>query len=165
MAVPITNLDRIRLQNPVVWEALISIQRALTEQSIDPPPQVTSLNVSAADGIFQASMADSGPVKKGVNYFLEYDTDPNFTQPHVIHLGTSRTWRGSLGNLTLNFRAYSQYAVIGNSNPNTPVVFQGAVVGGGDNGPDLMPSTGSGTASPLGTQGASGFGKTPVRPV
>lgn len=165
MAVAITNLDRIRLQNPVLFEALLSIQNALTEQSVDPPPQVTSLKVTAQDGIFQASMADAGPVKKGVNYFLEYDTDPNFTQPHVVHLGTSRTWRGSLGNLALHFRAYSQYAVIGNSNPNAPIVFPSVVMGGGVDGPVLHPSTGSGTAAPSGQQGGQGFGKSPVRPV
>jgi hypothetical protein len=91
-----------------------------------------------------------------VFYFLESDSAPAFTSPHVYFLGSSRNLRDSLGNQTLYWRGYSQY--IG-SVPSTPVPFGSpptAVTGGGLAGPAPQPSSGSGTATAQ--QGGSGFG-------
>ena len=62
-------------------------------------------------------------------------------------------------------RSYSQYP---GSPPSTPIVHGGAanptaVTLGGTTQLNLLPSTGSGTASGTGTQGAQGFGKNAIR--
>lgn len=126
------------------------------------PPQISSLDVDAADGVFDAAIADNNPVLRGINYFLEYSATVNFTAPVVIDLGASRNWRGYLGNQTLYFRAYSSYP----TSPSSPAIYFGsptAVVGGGSAGPSPLPSRGSGTAPDDGTDGNSGFGAEPYR--
>ncbi len=176
MTVTIRNLDYLRSKDPKLLEIVKDIQQAVTniqqgttvsanpKDATLPPPQVTSLAVTAADGIFQAVIKDTGTVNKGVTYFLEFDSDPTFPQPHVIQLNAARTWRGSLGNLTTYWRAYSQYQ---GSMPSIPTTFGGstpmAVVGGGSSGPALPTSTGSGTASQTGQQGGAGLGRNLVR--
>lgn len=127
-----------------------------------PPPNIGSLTVIAANGVFDAVIFDESPVTRGITYFLEYSTSVNFSQPHVITLGATRNWRGFLGNLTLYWRAYSQYR---QSAPSATVYFGAptAVVGGGAAGPTLQPSAGSGTAPSAGTLGGSGFGREPIR--
>ena len=96
-------------------------------------------------------------MNRGIFYFAESDTSPSFTAPRVHFLGCSRNARLALGNLTLYWRAYSQYL---GSLPSPPVTFgspPAAVVGGGSSGPALAPSAGSGTAKAQ--QGGSGFGR------
>ena len=124
---------------------------------------ISSLNVIAANGIFDIALTDNSPITRGISYFVESDVTPGFNQPHVYSLGPSRNLRVALGNLTLYWRAYSQYL---GSAPSAPVAFgapPSAVIGGGSAGPALQPSSGSGTAAGTGQQGGSGFGKSLFR--
>lgn len=141
---------------------LMGNQVNATPQGITPaPPSISALSVTAADGIFDVQIQDSNPVSRGIEYFLEYSTTASFAQPVVIHVGTTRNWRGMLGARTLFFRAYSQYPTSGPS----PSVYFGsasnptAVPGGGAlAGPAPQASTGSGTASGNGLSGGQGYG-------
>lgn len=138
------------------------------------PPTVQQLQVKTnGAGLVHAVVTDNNPIQKNLHYFVEYSTDPNFLQPHVKHLGASR----SMEPLTLPalddngnpqsfyFRAYSQYP---GSDPGQVVHFGGdtptAVNPGGTQRMTLIPSTGSGTAQATGQQGGSGFGKVLFRP-
>lgn len=138
------------------------------------PPTIQQLNVkSNGNGLVHAVITDNNPIQKNLHYFVEYDTDPSFKQPHVVHLGASRSMPPL--NLPANddngnpqqfyFRAYSQYQ---GSHPGEPIHFGGevptAVAPGGTQQMTLLPSTGSGTAQPTGQQGGSGFGKVLFRP-
>lgn len=167
-AIHIPNTDYIRQSNPKLYEAIIALRNAIPNLQLSAPPQVASINVTATNGVFQATLVDAGNPVKGIGYFLEYDTSPAFPQPHVIDLGASRSWRGTLGNLTLYWRAYSQYAPPLDSPPSPTLAFGGnvtptAVVGGGSSGPALPESTGSGTAATNGMQGGLGHGINLVR--
>jgi hypothetical protein len=141
---------------------------------VAPPPTIQQLNVKTnGSGLVHAVITDNNPIQKNLHYFVEYDTDPSFRQPHVVHLGASRT----MNPLTLPamddngnpqqfyFRAYSQYQ---GSHPGEVVHFGGdvpsAINPGGTQQMSLIPSTGSGTAQPTGQQGGSGFGKVLFRP-
>jgi hypothetical protein len=138
------------------------------------PPQVQQLTVKTnGTGLVHAVISDSNPIQKNLHYFVEYDTTPNFLQPHVVHLGPSR----SMNPLTLPaqddngnpqnfyFRAYSQYP---GSQPGVPQHFGGqtptVVSPGGFQNLTLIPSTGSGTGQNSGQEGSVGFGKVLNRP-
>jgi hypothetical protein len=146
-----------------------------THLGVDPtgvqPPAfpVQQLNVkSNGAGLVHVSIDDHNQINKNLHYFVEYDTDPNFPQPIVKHLGVSRT----MDPITLPakddnnaaqkfyFRAYAQYP---GGKPGKPVNFGGttptAVDPGGSQAMTLLPSTGSGTAQNSGQEGGSGFGK------
>jgi hypothetical protein len=138
------------------------------------PPTIQQLTVkTSGNGLVHAVINDSNPIQKGIHYFVEYDTDKNFTQPHVVHLGASRTMSPiNLPALDDNgnpqqfyFRAYSQYPGGG---PGGAIHFGGdtptPVDPGGTQQMTLLPSTGSGTAQATGQQGQSGFGKVLTRP-
>src|SRR5580692_3832791 len=164
----ISQLAQIKSQSPYVYEALIQIVSGVNSVglaigvdpsgTIDPPATIGSLNVLAADGIYDLAITDNSAVRRGIFYFAESDTTPAFAQPRVHFLGSSRNLRVALGNQTLYWRAYSQYL---GSDPSKPVTFgtpATAVTGGGTaTGPMLQTSTGSGTAS--GSEGGSGFGE------
>lgn len=134
----------------------------------DPPPVVQGLTVKANGGLVHAVIADNNPIQRGVHYFIEYSTEPNFLKPHVIHLGASRSTppinlpsSDDNGNAQkFYFRAYSQYP---GGLPGKAVLFGGtvamAVNPGGTGKLTLLPSTGSGTAAASGQEGTSGFGK------
>ncbi len=127
--------------------------------AVPSPGPIAALSVQAADGIFDIAITDTSEVRRGIFYFAESDTTPAFAAPTVYFLGASRNLRLYLGNLTLYWRAYSQYL---GSEPSTPVAYgtpPAAVVGGGANGPAQQPSSGSGTAAP--DEGGSGFGRLP----
>jgi len=141
---------------------------------LPPPPTIQELTVKTnGTGMVHAVINDSNPIDKGLRYFIEYDTDPNFTRPHPVHLGASR----SMTPITLPaqdddgnpqqfyFRAYSQYP---GGKPGQVVHYGGttptAVDPGGTQQMTLIPSTGSGTAQVSGQQGGSGFGKVLTRP-
>jgi len=167
-AISIPNENYIRATNPKLYEAIVALKNAIPNLQLPAPPQVASINVTASNGVFQVALVDAGNPVKGVGYFVEYDTDPGFPQPHVIDLGASRTWRGTLGNLTLYFRGFSQYMPPLDSPPSPTLAFGGnanptAVTGGGSAGPSLFDSTGSGTASTSGQQGGQGHGVNLVR--
>lgn len=118
------------------------------------------------------TLTHNSALKKGVNYISEIDTDPNFSRPHPIDHGTSRTGFVNLPALDNDgadqvyyLRTLAQYP---GSNPNKPTVF------GGVNGPtkikmtgtsraSLLPAQGSGTAA-NGQQGGKGMGVVLNRP-
>lgn len=136
------------------------------------PPPLTSMAVSAQDGLFHVSLQHEANFYRGVNYHVEYSTSPNFTNPFPIHMGPNREMRVMLGNQTLHFRAATSYGI---SQPSTWIYHGGstpiAVTGGGVSGPPLpAQSQGSGTGSPgEGLQGPgvlafkSASGAPPVR--
>jgi hypothetical protein len=143
-------------------------------QTLPPPPKIQQLNVKTdGAGTAHATITDNNPIQKGIHYFMEMDTTPAFQQPHVFHMGTSRSVppfvlpaKDDSGNpQSWYFRAYSSYP---GGHPGEPVHFGGttptAVNPGGAVKLTLLPSTGSGTAPPDGKVGASGFGKVLYRP-
>ena len=163
----IPQLAKLKSRDPYLYESLRQVVAAVNALgratgvdpggSIEPPAPIGSLAVAAANGIFDLAITDNSPVNRGIFYFAESDTSPSFTAPRVYFLGCSRNSRLALGNLTLYWRAYSQYL---GSLPSPPVTFgspPAAVVGGGSSGPALAPSAGSGTAKAQ--QGGSGFGR------
>lgn len=137
-----------------------------------PPHPIQGVNVVTAGELVHVSINDSSELHRGIHYFVEADTDPNFPKPFVVHQGTSRTalpislpTKDGGGN-TLNyyFRAYSQYP---GSPPSPKIAFGGttpsAVTLGGTTQLTLSPSTGSGTAAADGQQGGQGFGVSQTR--
>jgi hypothetical protein len=164
----IGQLAQIKSDSPYVYEALTQIVNAVNSLgratgvdpsgTIGPPAPIGSVNVTAADGIFDLAITDNSAVNRGIFYFAEFDVTPAFSRPIVHFLGSSRNLRVMLGNQTLYWRAYSQYL---GSDPSAPVNFgtpATAVSGGGTaTGPQLQASSGSGTAP--GTAGGSGFGE------
>lgn len=138
------------------------------------PPVIQQLTVKTnGTGLVHAVITDNNPIAKNLHYFVEYDTNPHFTQPQVAHLGVSRQMapinlpaQDDDGNpQTFFFRAYSQYP---GGKPSAPIVFGGEtatpVAPGGAQALTLLPSTGSGTAQASGQQGGSGFGRVLNRP-
>ena len=150
---------------------------------VAPPNPVDAVNVLGAQSgdtvtcpgeILHFTLTHNQAVSKGVQYVSEVDTDPNFTQPHVIDHGCSRSGFLTLPTLTgagntkntYYLRSYAQYH---GSDPCKPTVFGG--LGGalkiqmnGTNVGVPLPSTGSGTASPHGQQGGHGLGIVLDRP-
>jgi hypothetical protein len=147
-----------------------------------PPPPIDSINVQGSlsgstitcpSEILHWTLAHNQAISKGIHYFSEIDTDPNFPAPHVIHHGCSRTGFLSLPTLdndnnqhTYYLRAYAQYP---GSDPSKPTV-HGNLGGAfkiqmtGNSKTSLLTSAGSGTASPSGQQGGHGLGKVLDRP-
>jgi hypothetical protein len=175
-------LVEIQNSNPLLGNLLRRIIRSLTQISqstgvspvgkSDPPPTIGALNIKASGELVHATISDASPVRKGINYFLEADTDPTFPAPQVFHLGTSRTHFVNLPSLddtgtaqNWYFQAYSQYV---GSNPSRKIPFGGlaptAITLSGSTRLTPLQSTGSGTASPTGGQGGQGFGLAPIRP-
>jgi hypothetical protein len=164
----IGQLAQIKSESPYVYEALTQLVNGVNavgratgvdpSGTIEAPSSIGSLNVTAADGIFDLAITDNSTLNRGIFYFAESDTTPSFSHPYVHFLGSSRNLRISMGNQTLYWRAYSQYL---GSETSAPVSFgspPAAVSGGGTtSGPALQPSSGSGTAS--GGEGGSGFGQ------
>jgi hypothetical protein len=162
----IAQLAQVKARDPYVYESLRQIVNAINAlgraTGVDPsgsiaqPVRIGGISVLAANGIFDIAVTDNSAVHRGIYYFAESDTSPNFTAPRVWFMGSSRNLRVCLGNVTLYWRAYSQY--IGSA-PSAPVTFGSpptAAVGGGPAGPTWQASQGSGTAT--GQQGGSGFG-------
>lgn len=150
---------------------------------IDPPPPVNSVQVQGTQAgnvvtcpseILHWTITHNQSVRKGVRYFSEIDTDPNFPQPHPIDHGTSRSGflhlptflNDGVTSQTYYLRSYAQYP---GSDPNKPTVFGGLASATqikmtGTSATTLLPSTGSGTASQSGTQGGKGLGTVLTRP-
>jgi hypothetical protein len=138
------------------------------------PPPIQQLNVKTnGTGLVHVTIDDHNQISKNLHYFVEYGTDPNFSQPIVKHLGVSRTMdpitlpaKDDANNAQkFYFRAYSQYP---GGHPGPVVKFGGtsptAVDPGGTQAMTLLASTGSGTAQNSGQEGGSGFGKIQIRP-
>lgn len=171
----------MRNSSPLKWVylALDKVQRNVNQlatnvgadtESLPPPPNVAGLMVkTSGTGLVHAVISDPANISRNLNYFMEYDTNPSFTQPHVEHMGAARSTLMRLPGKNdggdaqqFYFRAYSQYA--GSHKPSEPVVYGGtttptAIAPGGTDTLTLIPSTGSGTAPNSGFEGASGLGK------
>jgi hypothetical protein len=181
--------QRVQMDSPWTAAALRMIENAINHLAKNTgaspvgntaaPDPIQALNVKVSGEMAHITVTDDAPVQKTVHYFAEVANEPNFLQPHVVHMGTSR---GAIIPLPTNddtgapqnwyFRGYSQYP---GSKPNQKVNFgtqaapQAVPMGGGVNGAPatnmtLLPSTGSGTASGNGQQGGQGFGNFLHRP-
>lgn len=138
---------------------LVALKAGVSGSDTQAPPNIRSIAVTAANGYFNVVITDplgAAQPSLGIHYFLDFDTSSAFTSPQTIDNGPSRNAYISLGNLTLYWRAYSQYR---NSPRSQAIVYGGsspiAVVGGGSAGPAPAPSQGSGGAG-----GKGGFGGT-----
>ena len=147
-------------------------------QSVPAPATIQSLTVkSDGAGNVHAVVGDNNPIQRGIHYFLEYQQLASgaplaFTQPHVVHLGASRTMHPMAlpanddnGNpVHYIFRAYSQYP---GGHPGEKIAYGGStpttVAPGGTARMTLLPSTGSGTASSNGQSAGLGFGSSLFR--
>lgn len=139
---------------------------------IAPPSKPGGVNVKVAGEIAHITIDDAQQLQRGAQYHVELANNPQFSQPHVEHLGSSR---GRFINLPTNddsgaphawyARAYSQYQ---GSQPSAVTYHGGdaplAFTMGGTTNLSPLPSTGSGTASSNGQQGGSGLGKVLLRP-
>jgi hypothetical protein len=149
---------------------------------VTPPPPVDAINVqgslsgktlTAPSEILHWTMTHNQAISKGIQYISEVDTDPNFTAPHVIDHGCSRSAflhlpaNNSNGvQQTYYLRSYAQYH---GSDPSKPTVHGnlGGAIGikmTGTSKTSLLTSAGSGTASPNGQQGGHGLGIVLDRP-
>lgn len=140
-----------------------------TQGKVQPPPPISGLNLSPGSDGVHVTLNDASQINKNVQYFVEYSAgDPTFAQPHVEHLGASRgrvislpAKTGGGAAQTYYFRAYSQYM---GSDPQSKHIYYGsrgnptAVTLTGSTTLDLLPSQGSGTGRPDGTQGGAGIG-------
>ena len=149
---------------------------------IPPPDPVDTVSVQGTlknnvltcpSEILHHVIVHNSALKKGVQYISEISTSPSFSQPHIIDHGSSRSSFITLPTFDNNgivqqyyLRSYAQYS---GSQPAKPTVFGGlvkptAIVMTGTSKTTLLSSTGSGTASPDGTQGGHGLGKVLDRP-
>ena len=178
MKLSVRNLNYIRGKDARLYEAIIDIRSGLERMArqvvanpsgqMPSPPQISSLTVAAANGVFSAQIYDNNPVLRGIEYFIEYSSTSNFQAGkfYVAHLGPSRDWQAFLGNVTMYFRAYSSYPT---SEPSAPVYYgppnnPTAVVGGGTITPPTRPAgAGSGTSPSDGSLGGSGYGRSTER--
>lgn len=155
------HLNYHQQRDPRLGETLKAIQTAIngmgTKAGIDPvgafppPTAPAQINVTATNGWFDVTLLDPDP-QRGVQYFVESDTNPSFPAPRTYPLGTSRTFYHQLGNQTLYWRGYSQYP---GSDPSGYVIFGGAnpvaVTGGGASGPPPQPTQGTGAGPSAGS--------------
>ena len=154
-----------------LYEALIDLQAAhnnIAQQTNAAPvgenPEPTghsAISVKGGAGMYDVQLTDNSPKYRDHHNFVEYSTDEGFSNAHVVSLGPSRNWRGSLGAGPYHFRSYSQYPTTGPSEMTyhpTPVSAHGSAE------PPMQHGQGSGTSSTAG----SGFGSEPftgdVRP-
>ena len=150
---------------------------------VSPPPPIDSVNVQGTlagsvltcpSEILHWTLTHNQSVAKGIRYFTEVATEPNFLAPHVIDHGTSRTgpfislptFDSNNNTQTYYIRSYAQNP---GSDPSPTKVFgnTGAAIAiqmTGTSKTTLLTSTGSGTASPSGQQGGFGLGVVLDRP-
>jgi hypothetical protein len=170
-------LNKIRERDPdsfLVFQNLIDGINGVAKQlgvdptgKVSPPDPPEALNIKANNGIVHAVITHNAPINKTIQYLVECDTDPNFSNPHVEDLGASRGKFFSLPNKTdggdaqpWHFKAYAQYS---GSDASKKVYFGSqvaptAVTVGGTAQLTPIPSTGSGTAAANGQQSGLGLG-------
>lgn len=175
MSLTARGIDTLREQFPQAYTSLLDLVDGVNQVAavsgvgaVSPaatPQNNGTLDVIAADGIFDVAITDPNP-NRGEYYFLEWDTDPSFGDAIVISLGPSRNWRGMLGNIVTFWRWYKQllgsnvsgYAIFGG---NTPTEVDG---GGSLAGPAPHDTQGSGTSAQPGN-GWGQIGATQPTPV
>lgn len=178
-------LSQIRQRDPILGLALESLQDSVNHLGIvtgndptgmieDAPTPPRAMQVSAGGGLAHVTLTDTSARSRALHYFLEFDNDPSFPQPHLVHLGAAREallplpGTDSNGNkLNYYFRSYSMLP--GSARASEAAVFGGqanptAVNVGGAAALTLQAAPGSGTASPSGRQGGQGFGPTMLTP-
>ncbi len=166
-------LDTIRDSHPQLYESLKDIVAAVNQQGAllgtDPagtvlaPSNSGSIDVTQNMGLASVVIADPAP-QRLIEYFIEWDTSPDFSNARIIQNGASRQRVTTIGGLTTYWRFYKQL-------PGSPVsgfIYFGtaqnptAVVGTGSGTPTLQPTTGSGTSKvPGGGYGPLGPIKAP----
>lgn len=142
---------------------------------VSAPPPIDGHNVAVGGELLHVNLIHNAPINRGINYFSEISTNPQFTNIVVSHdHGTSRTsapfnlpTKDSNGN-TQSYYLRSNCQYLGGA-PSTPVVYGGAsnptpITMGGSTQLTLLPSTGSGTAPAKGQSAGQGFGKQFSRP-
>jgi hypothetical protein len=159
------HLPYLKSKDPRLYETIRSIRNGILSLAQQagigasgrmPAPEIQSISVTAANGIFSISVTDKSVTHLGISYFVEYADNPNFDNSHTLFMGPSRNENGLfLGSGTFYFRTFSQYQ---NSPPSPKVIFGGStpagVAGGGAiAGPTLPPSNGSGAG------GSGGYGR------
>jgi hypothetical protein len=151
---------------------------------LSPPPPPDSIQVAgtfnkatntitAPSEILHFTVTHNAAIQKGIQYISEIDTNPNFTRPHQLDHGCSRT--GPLTTLPAKkadgtpqvyyLRSYAQYHGSDPSKKTTVGGTDGAtkIVMTGTSQMDLLPSQGSGTAKNP-QQGGQGIGSVLNRP-
>jgi hypothetical protein len=152
---------------------------------LSPPNPIDSVQVKGALDTATNTMHVSGEVlhltvthnqalQKGIQYIHEIsENDPNFTAPHQIDHGCSRSGFIPLptfkdDGVTPNVYYLRSIAQYHGSDPTVPTVFGGItgatkIIMGGISSSSLLPSQGSGTAK-NGQQGGKGLGTVLNRP-
>lgn len=167
-----TELLRARL-GPEVADEFSRLELALNTISqqtnanplgpVAPPPQISSISVTPkGGGVHQVTIEDNSPVNRGINYFAEYSTSPDFSTFSVVPMVSSRQLDVPVGTGNVFWRGYSAY---GTGSPSTPVYHGVAVnsTGATASAAAGVPGTGSGTEPSVQPQGGAGFGFTPTR--
>jgi hypothetical protein len=134
--------------------------------TLPPPPPLAGVNVAnAGDNLVHVTLTDNNTLKKNTRYWVEVGTDPSFANAYPEDLGASRHRILSLPQGTYYVRAFHQYP---GGTPSTPVIYGGmtptAVTISTGSALTLLPSTGSGTAAPDGSQPGQGLGVFLSRP-
>ena len=150
---------------------------------LPPPPPVNGIQVAGTQSgnvitcsneFLHVTLTHNSELNKGIQYIHEIATEPNFLAPHQIDTGCARSLFLHLPSKqsdgvtpqTYYHRVVPQYH---GSDPQKPTVLGGLanptqIVMTGTTAATLLPSTGSGTASPAGTQGGKGLGDVLTRP-
>ena len=127
-----------------------------TTGQVAAPPALAGFRMSnGPSGEIQFEINDPSEISRGINYSVDLDTSPHFTNPHTIELGQSRNGHVNLPGQTLYGRATSWYT----AGQAGPFIYHGGQatpqsVTGGIPGPRSA-SQGSGTGAP-GTGGGPG---------
>ncbi len=127
------------------------------------PPQVNGVSVTGSGGMLHVAVQDNNEIYRGINYYAVHADNPNFTNPQIVDMGSSRNVSIPVGNQSRYAYVYSAY---GNTGPSAPVYHGGATpiavhAGSFNDAPSFPDSQGSGTG-PAGL-GHSGPGNVPFR--
>lgn len=124
------------------------------------PNPLASVNVASDGGnLVHVTLTDTNVLQKNTSYFIEHADNPAFANAHQEHLVASRGRILNLPQGTYYVRGYHQPF---GGKPSKPVNFGGTVptpiVITSGSTLSLLPSTGSGTAAPDGSQPGQGLG-------
>lgn len=129
----------------------------------DAPPQIGAIHAEIMTaGVHKITITDNSPVSRGVQYFAEGSTTPDFKSGSVITIpmGPSRVAIVPTGAGAIHWRGFHQYPT---SAPSDPVYAAAAVDAGGGARIASLSSPGSGTEPSLDPQPGAGFGFDPTR--
>ena len=150
-AFSVKNLEQLMDANPQLGEALKGIQTYIRNLEsaagtsgggpIPAPPQINQVTAVGGTNQIAVSIVDQSAatavVSQGINYHVEYSTDPNFpkNKTWAADFGAARDGVIPVGSGTYHVRAFSQYpnslqsdkVAFGNNTP-TPVVVAGTAL-------------------------------------